>query len=154
MKTFKLSTASLSTKTLITSLILTIGLVYLTLVFQKYLDTGMSPFQVAEGYEYMEYIELTDQAHLYLPYYSLFIFAAPVFLLMFSSFSEGIKRFFAVFPFIVIFFDTISIFLIPYVSKVFAFLLWSTGSILGITLAAVFIMLVYDVWVRKMPATA
>jgi len=152
MVNFRLGKATLSMKLFATLLICIIGLTYITFVVQKWVDTGEWPFMVAEGYQYMEYIELTDQAHLYLPYYSLFLFAGPVILLMLTGFSENIKRFFAVFPFMVIAVDITSIFLIPYVWKGFALLLWLTGTVLGITLFTLFIMVLYDIWLRKQPA--
>ncbi len=149
MKNFRFSTSLLSVKLLITMLLSMIGLIYTTLILQKWFDTGEWPFMVAEGYQYMEYIELTDQAHFYLPYYGLFIFAIPIFVLMFTSYSEKVKSFFAVFPFVVIIIDSASTFLIPYVWKGFALVLWMTGTILGITLLTLFILVIYDIWFRK-----
>ena len=78
MDNLRLSTAPISAKLLATSLIIVIGLTYLLLVVHIWIDTEMRPSLVAEAYGYMEYIELTDHAHNYMPYYSLFIFAFPV----------------------------------------------------------------------------
>ncbi len=149
MKNFRLSTLSISVKLLVTTLICMIGLTYITLVLQKWFDTGEWPFKVAEGYQYMEYIELTDQAHFYLPYYGLIIFAIPIIVLMFTSYGEKVKSFFAVFPFVVIVIDSASTFLIPYVWLGFALVLWLTGTILGITLLTLFVLVIYDIWFRK-----
>ncbi len=149
MNNFKLSSATLYVKLLVTTLICIIGLIYMTLVLQKWIDTGEWPFKVAEGYQYMEYIELTDHAHFYLPYYGLFIFAIPVTLFMFTSYSEKIKSFFAVFPFIMIVINIVSIYLIPYVWLGFAMVLWFSGTCLGISLLILFILTIKDMWFRK-----
>ncbi len=149
MNNFKLSSATLYVKLLVTTLICIIGLIYMTLVLQKWIDTGEWPLKVAEGYQYMEYIELTDHAHFYLPYYGLFIFAIPVTLFMFTSYSEKTKSFFAVFPFIMIVINIVSIYLIPYVWLGFALVLWLTGTCLGITLLILFILTIKDMWFRK-----
>ena len=134
MDNFKLSKAGLSTKLLVTSLMCTIGLVYLTLVVHIWIDTEFKPSMVAEAYGYMEYIELTDHAHFYLPYYSMFIFTIPLIILMFTSYNEIIKSFFAVFPFVVIVIDIASMYLIPYLWSGFAMVLWIAGTCLGTSL--------------------
>ena len=149
MKNFKLSTSSISVRLLVTTLICMIGLTYITLVLQKWIDTGEWPLKVAEGYQYMEYIELTDHAHFYLPYYGLFIFAIPVTLFMFTSYNEKTKSFFAIFPFIMIVINIVSIYLIPYVWLGFAMVLWFSGTCLGISLLILFILTIKDMWFRK-----
>ena len=149
MGDLKLSSASLSTKLLITSLICVIGLIYLTLVVHIWIDTELKPSLVAEAYGNMEYIELTDHAHFYLPYYALFLFAIPVTMLMFSSFSEYVKRFFAVVPFVIVVIDIASMYLIPYLWNGFAMVLWLAGTCLGTSLFILMLLLMYDVWLRK-----
>ncbi len=149
MDNFKLSKAGLSTKLLVTSLMCTIGLVYLTLVVHIWIDTEFKPSMVAEAYGYMEYIELTDHAHFYLPYYSMFIFTIPLIILMFTSYNEIIKSFFAVFPFVVIVIDIASMYLIPYLWSGFAMVLWIAGTCLGTSLFILFLLIMYDVWLRK-----
>jgi len=149
MSNLRLSNAPISVKLLVTSLICVIGLTYLTLVVHIYIDTEMRPSLVAESYGGMEYIELTDHAHNYLPYYALFLFAIPIAVFMFTSYSEKIKCFLAVFPFVVIVIDIGSMYLIPYLWTGFAMVLWLAGSFLGITLVIVFLLTLYDVWLRK-----
>lgn len=149
MDNFKLSKAGLSTKLLVTSLMCLIGLVYLTLVVHIWIDTEFKPSMVAEAYGYMEYIELTDHAHFYLPYYSIFIFTIPLIILMLTSYNEIIKSFFAVFPFVVIVIDIASMYLIPYLWSGFAMVLWIAGTFLGTTLFILFLLIMYDVWLRK-----
>ena len=149
MKDFKISSASFSIKLFLTILLCIVGLTYATLIVQKWVDTGEWPFMVSEGYQYMEYIELTDYVHIYLPYYWLFLFAIPITMFMLTSFSETLKRFFAVFPFIIIILDSISVYLIPYVWNGFAMLLWLTGATLGVTFLMLFILTLKDMWFSK-----
>ena len=144
-----LSTANKSLKLLVTTLLCMVGLIYLTLLAHIFIDTEMKPSIIAQGYGGMEYIELTDHAHNYLPYYTIFIFMLPVILFMFTSFSENLKRFFAVFPFIIIIIDIASMFLIPYVWSGFAYVLWIAGTILGLTFTTLFILINYDIWFNK-----
>ncbi len=149
MENIRLSNLTLSKKLLVTSLMCIIGLTYLTLVVHIFIDTEFRPSLVAESYGYMEYIELTDHAHFYLPYYALWIFAIPVFIFMMSSYSEKLKCFFAVFPFIIVAIDIASMYLIPYLWKGFAMVLWLAGTCLGTTLFILFILIMYDVWLRR-----
>lgn len=149
MTQFKLSTSTVSTKLLVTSLLAVIGCTYLTLVAHIWIDTEMRPSLVAEAYGGMEYIELTDHAHYYLPYYGLWILAIPVTLLLLTSFSEKVKIFFATAPFIVAIVDIASMYLIPYLWAGFAMILWLAGTFIGTSLLILILMVLYDTWLRK-----
>ena len=150
MTQFRLSTAPLSTKLFVTSLMCVIGLIYLVLVVHIWIDTELKPSMIAQAYGGMEYIELTDHAHYYFPYYALFIFAIPVMAFMFTSFGEKLKAFFAVFPFMVVVLDISSMYLIPYLWSGFALILWIAGTALGTSLAFLILMTLYDTWLRKL----
>ena len=149
MEKLRLSTAPLSAKFFATSLLCVIGLTYLLLVFHIYIDTQLKPSMVAEAYGGMEYIELTDHAHYYMPYYSLFVMAIPVALLLLTSFSEKFKIFFAVFPFVMTIIDIASMYLIPYLWTGFAYVLWMAGTCIGTSLFIITLMVFYDTWLRK-----
>ncbi|HDY87015.1 MAG TPA: hypothetical protein ENH82_02740 [bacterium] len=140
MDSYKLTNAPISIKLLATSLFCVIGLIYLILVVHIWIDTEMKPSMVAEAYGGMEYIELTDHAHFYLPYYALFIFAIPIAIFMLTSYNEIIKSFFGVLPFLVIIVDIASMYLIPYLWSGFAMVLWLAGTCLGLSLLALFII--------------
>ena len=140
MENYKLSTAAISTKLLVTSLLCVIGLTYLTLVVHIWIDTEMRPSLVTEAYGGMEYMELTDHAHNYLPYYAIFLFAIPVTVFMFTSYNEKLKSFIAVFPFMVIVLDIASMYLIPYLWSGFGMILWLAGTCLGLTLLSLFFL--------------
>ena len=149
-----LSKAPASFKLFVTVMLLVVGLIYLTLLVHIWIDTQMKAANIAEAYGGMEYIELTDHAHTYLPYYSFFVFLLPVLVFMFTSFGERLKRFFAVFPFVVIVIDIGSMYLIPYLWRGFGWVLFFAGTTLGIMFMFLFILNIYDVWLRKPPRDA
>jgi hypothetical protein len=154
MNGMALSKAPASLKLFATVMLLVVGLIYLVLLVHIWIDTEMKAANIAEAYGGMEYIELTDHAHTYLPYYSLFVFLLPVLIFMFTSFGERLKRFFAVFPFVVIVIDIGSMYLIPYLWRGFGWVLFFAGTTLGITFLFLFILNVYDLWLRKSPRNA
>ena len=149
MENFKLSRASISMKLLFTSLSCLLGLTYMLLLFHIWNDTEMKPALVSKAYVTMEYTELTNITHTYMPYYTIYLFAVPVFIFMFTSFSEKIKRIFAVLPFILIPLDMGSMWAIPYVSPNFSWVLWAAGSFLAATFLGLFVLNMYDLWLRK-----
>jgi hypothetical protein len=149
INTMTISKAPASLKLFATAMLLIAGLVYLTLLVHIWIDTEMKAANIAEAYGGMEYIELTDHAHTYLPYYSFFVFLIPVLLFMFTSFGERLKRFFAVFPFVVIVIDIASMYLIPYLWRGFGWVLFFAGTTLGIMFTLLFVLDVYDLWFRK-----
>jgi hypothetical protein len=149
MENIRLSHAPLSLKLWASSLLCIIGLSYITLLVHIWIDTEMKVALIAQAYGGMEYIELTDHAHTYLPYYAIFLFAIPTGLFMITSFNEKIKAVFAVLPFLFITADISSMFLIPYVSPVFATVLWLAGTCLGLSFALLFFLTMYDIWLRR-----
>lgn len=149
MEVSRLSKSPISIKLLVTSLLCMVGLIYLTLLVHIWIDTELKVSMIAKAYGGMEYIELTDHAHTYLPYYTLFIMAIPITLFMFTSYSEKVKSFFAVVPFMVVVLDISSMYLIPYVSTIFATVLWLAGTFIGLTFLTLYIMILFDVWIRK-----
>ena len=152
MENLRLSKAPISFKLLATSLLCIVGLTYLTLLVHIWIDTEMKISMIAEAYGYMEYIEITDHAHFYLPYYAFFLFAIPVTLFMFTNYSEKLKCFLAFCPFAVIIVDISSMYLIPYLWSGFATVLWLAGTFLGLTFCTLFVLLFIDIWLRKAQA--
>jgi len=150
MEKFRLSRAPISMKLLMTSLLCIVGLVYISLLLHIWQDTEMKPSLIAKGYGSMESIELADHTHKYLPYYAVYLFAIPTILLMFTSYSEKIKRIFAVLPFILILIDIGSMWLIPYVNQVFfSWVLLFAGTFLGFIFLLLFILNIFDIWFRR-----
>ncbi len=132
------------------SLLFIIGLMYIVLLVNIHVDTEFKPSFIIEAYGEMEYIELSAIVHDALPYYALLIFAIPVLLFMFTSYSDKIKRLCAIVPFMLILVDVGSMYLIPYVNKVFfSYTLWIAGLCLAITFLMLFISILYDMWLQK-----
>lgn len=150
MDNFKLSQLPIRFKLLASTLLCIIGLIYIILVVNIHIDTELKPSIIIEAYGDMEYIELSANAHNDLPHYSLLIFAIPVFLFMFTSYSKKLKRFIAIFPFVMIVIDVGSMYLIPYLNKfIFSYLLWIAGTCLAITFLLLFIVIQFDMWFKK-----
>ena len=149
MENIRVSRAPVSMKLLMTSLTCISGLIYLVLLYHIFQDCEMKPSLIAKGYCSMESLELTDHAHKYLPYYSIYIFLIPTLLFMFTSFSEKMKRVLAVLPYILIVIDIASMCLIPLVSKSFSWVLFFAGMLLSFTFLLLFVLLIYDIWFRK-----
>lgn len=146
---FKLSKAPISIKFLVTSVFCLIGLSYVALLGHIYIDTEMKPSLIIEAYSMFEYIELVDISVKFTPYYALYIFGPVIFVFMFTSYSEKLKRFFAVVPFLLIIVDISSMWAIAYVKTWFAYVLWAAGTCLGCSLLALILLTMYDVWLRK-----
>ncbi|PIP21233.1 MAG: hypothetical protein COX40_00495 [Candidatus Omnitrophica bacterium CG23_combo_of_CG06-09_8_20_14_all_40_11] len=153
MENFRLSRAPISMKLFLTSLLCIVGLIYISLLVHIWQDTEMKPSLIAKGYGSMEAMELTEHTHKYLPYYALYLFAIPIILFMFTSYSEKIKRIIAVFPFLLIVIDIGSMWLIPYVSQgFFSWVLLFAGTFLGLIFLLLFLLNVYDIWLKKSAA--
>lgn len=149
MENFRLSRSPISIKLLMTSLLCIVGLVYISFLLHIWQDTEMKPALIAKAYGSMESLELTDHTHKYLPYYALYLFAVPLIVFMFTSFSEKIKRVMGVFPFLLIIIDIGSMWLIPYANKGFSWVLWFAGTFLALTFLSLFILNIYDIWFKK-----
>lgn len=153
MENFRLSRAPISMKILMMALLCTVGLIYISLLVHIYQDTEMKASMIAKAYGSMESLELMDHTHKYLPYYALYLFAIPVILFMFTSYSEKIKRILAVMPFLLIIIDIGAMWLIPYASQsIFSWVLLFAGTFLGLTFLLLFLLNVYDIWFKKSAA--
>lgn len=149
MDNFRFSNAPTSIKLLATTLFCILGLTYISLLVHIWIDTQMKPSLIIEAYGKMEYIELSDHAVKYLPYYAFYLFLLPIVMFMFTSYSEKLKSFFATFTFVIIIIDIGSMWLIPYVWQGFAYILWLAGICLGLTFLTLFVLNLYDIWLRK-----
>lgn len=149
MNELKITKASVSTKLFVTAVLCLLGVTYITLLASIWVDTEMKVANVAEGYGGMEFSELVSHSHTYLPYY-LYIFAIAVGIFLFTSYGEKIKRHFALAPFVVIFIDIGSMWLIRYANKiVFSWALLFAGIFLAISFLGIFALSMYDIWLRK-----
>lgn len=150
MENLRLSKAPISAKLLMTTLLCMVGLIYLSLLLHIWQDTEMKPALIAKAYGSMESMELADHTHKYLPYYALYLLALPAALFMLTSYSENMKRIFAVLPFVVIIIDIGAMWLIPYAHQVFfSWVLTFAGAFLALTFFTLFLLDVYDIWFKK-----
>lgn len=150
MENFKLANLPISLKLFITGLFCLIGLSYLALLTNIWLDTQMNVSNIIAAYSRFEFGELADHSHKYLPYYTIYLFFLPVLAFMLTSYSEKIKRFFAVVPILIIVIDIGSMWLIRYIHAVFfSWILLFAGTFLGMTFLSLFLLVLYDVWIIK-----
>lgn len=150
MENFRVSKAPISIKLFMTALLCIVGLIYLSLLLHIWQDTEMKPALIAKAYGSMESLELADHTHKYLPYYALYLLALPAALFMLTSYSEKIKRVFAILPFVLVIIDIGSMWLIPYLNQViFSWVLTLAGTFLALNFFTLFLMDVCDIWFKK-----
>lgn len=151
MTNFKISQGPLSVKLLVTVIMLGIAITYMILALHIYIDTEFNPSLIGEAYSTFEWIELTDQTHKYFPYYGIYIFAFSLIIFVLgTSYSEKLKRIVTVVPPVLIVFDIGSMWAIPYISKgIFQWVLFFAGNFLALSFATIFVLTLYDVWLKK-----
>lgn len=149
MNGFRISKAAVSVKLFVSAIMCLLGVTYITLLGNVWVDTEMKVGNIAEGYSGMEFSELLSISHTYLPYY-LYIFAITVGVFFFTSYGEKLKRFFAIFPFVMICVDIGSMWLTRYVNiTIFPWTLFFAGISLAVSFLSMFILSMYDIWLRK-----
>ncbi len=151
MKNFRISGGPLSVKLLVTVMFVGIAITYLILVLHIYIDTEFKPAMIKEAYSTFEWIELTDQTHKYFPYYGIYIFAFTLITFVLgTSYSEKLKIIATIIPPVLIVLDIGSMWAIPYISaSIFGWVLFFAGSFLALSFATLFVLTLYDVWLKK-----
>ena len=161
MNVFRIGTAPLSAKLMMTVLLCMIGLTYIAFLLPIYYDTEMKPSIVEMVYHHEgewktlldTHPELTVHVEEYLPYYTLYLLAAPTIIFMFSSYSEKLKRVLAVLPSLFIVLDIGSMWMIPFYSKTFfTYLLCIAGMLIATSFLVLFLLNIFDIWLKKQPA--
>lgn len=144
----------LSVKVLVTMVLLGIAITYAILALHIYIDTEFKPALISEAYNTFEWIELTDQTHKYFPYYGIYIFAFSLFIFVLGTrYSEKLKIFFSIFVPVMIVTDIGSMWAIPYISKeIFGWVLFFAGNFLALSFGTIFVLTLYDVWLKKSSA--
>ena len=148
MKELKLKEAPASVRWFVSLILCVIGLSYLTMLAGIWFDTNMKIALIMEGYGTFEAMELARHSHEYL-FWFLFHFIAVMTIFFFTSYSEKIKKFFAVFVPVFIVSDIGSMWLIPFVSKGFAWQLFISGLVLAFFFLTMFLLIYYDIWFKK-----
>lgn len=151
METFKFSKAPLSLKLLATMAVFGMGLTYIILALHIYIDTNFQVAMIKKAYSTMEWTELTDHTHKYFPYYGIYIFAFALFLFVLgTSYSERLKRLVVIIPNCLILLDIGSMWGIPYINAdIFSWGLFLAGNFLALSFAVISLLLLYDIWLRK-----
>ena len=148
MKEFKLKEAPASVRWFVSLVLCVMGLSYLTLLAGIWFDTNMKIAQIMEGYSSFAAMELVNHCHEYF-FWFLFHFITVMTIFFFTSYSEKIKRFFAVLVPVFIVSDIGSMWLIRYVAKGFAWQLFISGLVLAITFLSLFLLIQYDLWLKR-----
>lgn len=151
MTNFRLSKAPMSVKVMATVILLIIAITYAVLALHIYIDTEFKPSMIGEAYSGFEWIELTDQTHKYFPYYGIYIFtfAFAIFVLG-TSYSEKLKIYLTIIPSVLIVVDIGSMWAIPYIhAGIFKWILFFAGNLLALSFAVIFVLSMYDIWMRK-----
>lgn len=148
MKPITLKDAPLSFRIFTSLLLCVIGLTYLTLLGSIWIDTEMKISHIIEGYGSFEFIELIEHSFKYF-FWFVCIFAIIVFLFLLTSYSEKLKRFFAVAVPLLIVSDLSAMWLISYVKAIFAWQLYISGLMLAASFFALFLFIQYDLWLKK-----
>jgi hypothetical protein len=147
MGLFKLKEMPLSVK-LFTSLILcVVGLSYLTLLGSIWIDTEMKISNIIEGYGSFETIELIEHSFKYI-FWFICTFTITISIFLLTSYSDKLKRIFAVLVPLFIVSDIGSMWLIRYCSF-FAWQLYISGLTLATSFLTMFLLIQYDLWLKK-----
>lgn len=151
MKNFRLADAPLSVKVWATTVLLGIAITYMILALHIFIDTEFNPNLIGEAYSMFEWIELADLTHDYWPYYGIYIFAFALMLFVLgTSYSEKWKIILTVAPSVFVVLDIGSMWLIPYVhAGIFKWVLFFAGNFLALSFAVIFVLTLYDIWLRK-----
>jgi hypothetical protein len=151
MPKFKISEGPLSLKVFVTMMFVGIAITYAILALHIYIDTEFNPSMIGEAYSTFEWIELTDQTHKYFPYYGIYIFAFALSIFVLgTSYSEKLKIILTLVPGCLIVLDIGSMWAIPYIhAGIFAWVLFFAGNFLALSFGAIFILTLYDVWLRQ-----
>lgn len=141
----------LSLKLLVTFAILGMCLTYSILVAHIYIDTEFQVSNIEEAYSTFDWIELVDQSHKYLPYYGIYLFAFALLIFVIGTgYPEWLKITAVIIPNCLIFLDIGSMWAIRYVhAGIFSWTLFFAGTLLGLSFAAIIVLSLYDIWLRK-----
>ena len=151
MNHLNLSKAPLSLKLLSTLAIAGMGITYIVLALHIFIDTAFNVSIIKEAYSTMEWMELVDHTHKYLPYYGIYIFAFALFLFVLgTSYSEKVKRWMVIIPNCFILLDIGSMWAIRFIhADLFSWGLFLAGIFLAISFLTIAVLTLYDIWFRK-----
>lgn len=135
----------ISTKLFVVSFMCVLGLNYIPLLLNIWIDTGMKVAPVMEAYSGFEFAELVEHSGRYISWFVFTFGLAVLTFLTATNYSQKIKSVFSVLPFVLIISDIGSMWLIRYVSKIFAWQLWFSGFSLAVCFLVIFLLTVGNV---------
>lgn len=146
-----LSKGPFSLKLLTTLAVCGMAITYSVLALHIFIDTSFQVSTIKEAYSTMEWMELVDHTHKYLPYYGIYIFAFSLFLFVLgTSYSEKLKRWVVILPNLFILLDIASMWGIRYLNAdIFSWGLFLAGILLALSFFTIALLLLYDIWLRK-----
>ncbi len=168
MKDFRIKNAPLSIKLFVSLMLCVLALSYLPLLGSIWLDTEMKISRVIEGYggkveseeeadeedEYYEEdeegflsYELTENSFKYMHWF-VATFVMSISVMMMTSWPEKLKMLFAVVGPVFIVTDIGAMWFIRY-HNFFAYQLYVSGSILATAFFVMFLLIQYDLWLKK-----
>ncbi len=121
-----------------------LGVNYLLLLIQIWLDTGMTVDGILRAYRSFEPGELVEHSAKYL-FWFLWTFGVSGFLFFNTSYFEKIKRVFAILVPLTIASDIASMWLIRYFDW-FAWQLFGSGFVLAASFLGMFCLIQYELW--------
>lgn len=149
MEYFKLKNADLNIKLFVTLFLCIMGLSYLTLIMSIAVDTGMKVTLIKECYAGFGFSELVEQAHKYI-FWFLLTFSPVIALFLGTGFPAKLKTLFVVAPMLLIISDIGSMWLIHYANpEWFCWQLYFSGLFLAVMFLLMFLLINYDIWLRK-----
>jgi hypothetical protein len=124
-----------------------VSLSYLALLSGIAFDTEMKVGLIIEAYQTFDTIELIEHTIKYLPLY-IGVFGVTLFLFMFTSYPEKMKRMFACLVPMAIVSDVASMWLIRY-NTFFGWQLFVSGLVLAFSFLTLFLLIQRDLWIRR-----
>ncbi|MFZ5800375.1 MAG: hypothetical protein ACOY3D_03230 [Candidatus Omnitrophota bacterium] len=127
-----------STRLFVVSFMCVLGLSYIPLLLNIWIDTQMKIGNIQQAYGTFEFAELVEHTGRYISWFAFTFGFAVLTLILCTDYSEKIKSIFAVLPFILIVSDIGSMWLIRYAAPIFCWQLWFSGLSLAICFLAIF----------------
>lgn len=151
MGKYSLSRAPISLRLLVTMALIGMSITYMILAAHIYIDTEFKVSMIKEAYSTMEWTELMDHTHKYFPYYGIYIFAFALFIFVLgTAYPEWAKILVIIIPNFLIVLDIGSMWAIRFINAdIFSWGLLLAGSFLAISFFAIFLLTIWDLWLRK-----
>lgn len=128
-----------------------IAITYMVLALHIFIDTNFKVSVIKEAYSTMEWTELVDHTHKYFPYYGIYIFAFALFIFVIgTTYAEWLKILLVILINCLIVLDIGSMWAIRFLNAdIFSWALFMAGNLLALCFAAIFILTLCNIWLKK-----